>query len=285
MSSVEPLNNYPSHAEFLERAARKRQLLAHLAGCPEVEVVGVVDPGGIIAGWSFGDERWSILVILSPWRDQHGAFHNSDLRIQKVIDEEESNSYQSAIPADSITRFRVQFNIDEDPVNALLVEILGRESGDRELEAALSESLKPVFVEDNDLGRLDRNRRTGWFEGDLTQNGSSIGISFYGEDADGQRKALEVLRALCADLTVLDARAKAYAAGELLTLFNEHWSDDDEPEYSGDDFTKCITLTGVCGYEDGDFDIWYDDGELFCGHAIHVRGNLREGFSVAGIEG
>lgn len=285
MSTDEPLNTYPWQAEALEESARKLQLLAHLSECPEAEVVGVIGPGGICAGKSFSDRSWSILVILSPWRDESGVLHLEDIRIHKEIDQKESEAYRSAIPADSIARLRVRFNFDEDPVNALLVEVLGPESGDEELEASLSDALKPVFVDDADLGRLVLNRLSDCFEGNLTWRASSIGISFYGEDADGQRTAREALRAICKDLTDLDARAREYAAGELLTLFNEEWSDDDEPEHSADDFTARLTLTDISASEDGDFEFWYDDGDLFCGHAIQVRGNLTDGFTNADIVG
>ncbi len=271
--------------EWEARAVQKRQMLSELSRRPTVEVVGIVDPLGAMAGWSKGDERWSILVILAPWRDQHGVLHKEDLRIHKEIAQEESGAYRSAIPADSITRFRVRFNAEEDPVNALLVEILGPASGDEVLEAALADSLRPVFVDDEDLGRLVLNRQSDCFEGDLTRGASSIGISFYGEDADGQRTTLDVLRTVCKELTNLDATAREYAAGELLTLFNEEWRDDDEPEHSADDFTARMTLTDITASQNGDFDFWYDDGDLFCGHAIYVRGNLTHGFTDADIEG
>jgi len=38
-------------------------------------------------------------------------------------------------------------------------------------------------------------------------------------------------------------------------------------------------------HEDGEFEFWYDDGDLFWGHVILVDGNIQTGLSQASIAG
>jgi len=37
--------------------------------------------------------------------------------------------------------------------------------------------------------------------------------------------------------------------------------------------------------EDGGFDFWYEDGDLFWGHSIEVCGNFDDGFRDAAFHG
>ena len=43
-----------------------------------------------------------------------------------------------------------------------------------------------------------------------------------------------------------------------------------------------MKLESVNAYPDGAFAFWYDDGDLFWGHAIQMTGNLKEG--VTGVD-
>ena len=45
-----------------------------------------------------------------------------------------------------------------------------------------------------------------------------------------------------------------------------------------------MKLQSIVFYPDGDFNFWYDDGDLFWGHSIAISGNL-EGLKDADIPG
>ena len=73
---------------------------------------------------------------------------------------------------------------------------------------------------------------------------------------------------------------KMYAAKELVELANEWLQDDDEAEI--DEITKemfinSITLSSLSVYSEGDFEIFFSDGDIFWGHSIIVSGNIHEG--------
>jgi hypothetical protein len=78
---------------------------------------------------------------------------------------------------------------------------------------------------------------------------------------------------------------REFTADRLLTLKNESWLGDDEEELSRVVFISRVTLQEITVDENGDFDFWLDDGDLFWGHTILVNGNIDRGLSDAGIHG
>ena len=50
-------------------------------------------------------------------------------------------------------------------------------------------------------------------------------------------------------------------------------------------FINSITLSSLSVYSEGDFEIFFSDGDIFWGHSIIVSGNIHEGLSSAEIAG
>jgi hypothetical protein len=46
-----------------------------------------------------------------------------------------------------------------------------------------------------------------------------------------------------------------------------------------------MKLSSISVYPDGDFDLFFDDGDMFWGHSIIVTGNINGEFSSAEIAG
>lgn len=46
-----------------------------------------------------------------------------------------------------------------------------------------------------------------------------------------------------------------------------------------------MTLEAIQVDGEGGFEFWFDDGDLFYGHSIHVAGNLEKGPDWAQMEG
>ena len=78
-------------------------------------------------------------------------------------------------------------------------------------------------------------------------------------------------------------------ARELLELANRWAQEEGEEEFpqevTQEDFMSRMELDAVQVYEDGAFDFWFNDGDLFWGHSIHVTGSLGAGPEDAQMEG
>jgi hypothetical protein len=99
------------------------------------------------------------------------------------------------------------------------------------------------------------------------------------------KSALEVARLLWDDQIGWDRRVRDCAAKELLPLKNENWAEEDGSSVSRDQFEKRVSLQYITVQPDGDFEMCYDDGELFFGHEIIVCGNVHRGMKYASIQG
>ena len=102
------------------------------------------------------------------------------------------------------------------------------------------------------------------------------------------KSALETAHALFKEQDEWKMKMKMYAAKELVELANEWLQDDDEAEI--DEITKemfinSITLSSLSVYSEGDFEMFFSDGDIFWGHSIIVSGNIHEGLSSAEIAG
>lgn len=51
------------------------------------------------------------------------------------------------------------------------------------------------------------------------------------------------------------------------------------------EFIRKIKLESITVREDGHFDFWFEDGDIFWGHSIMVRGDQERGFFDASFHG
>src|SRR5262249_22680228 len=81
-----------------------------------------------------------------------------------------------------------------------------------------------------------------------------------------------------------DVRIRERAAADLVGLANE-WREPSEPELTTHEFMRRLGLESVTFGWEGDFELWFDDGDLFQGHSIAVEGTLADGATCAAILG
>ena len=61
--------------------------------------------------------------------------------------------------------------------------------------------------------------------------------------------------------------------------------DEDEDELCADEFIRRIRIESVNVSQDGEFELYYDDGGIFAGHVIIVSGNMDKGLYDAQFAG
>jgi hypothetical protein len=168
-----------------------------------------------------------------------------------------------------------------------LVEMGVLGATDPEMEAAAAALRVPIVLQTETLGALRLDRRVGRFEGEITYSERTVQLSIPSvrDSAEVDAGALAVAVQLVANLSSLDQAASLFAASRLVELKNDSWLGEDEEEVSEADFQQRLALAAVSAEADGEVSLYYDDGDLFFGHSIDVRGVVGGEFHDASLSG
>ncbi len=143
--------------------------------------------------------------------------------------------------------------------------------------------MKPTLT-DAVLGELTYNEHLAWYQGQVTRAPlGSFTVALSTESAAEVATMLRDAGQWVRDIVAIDRRARAYAAGALLDLYNDEWRE--EAVLSPADFSQRLTLESVTFYPDGSVEVFYDDGDLFWGHVVIVSAERGPRFTGADIAG
>lgn len=174
-------------------------------------------------------------------------------------------------------------------LNLMVVEVLERNCRDDRLEEILREYQKPVKIHLLGCSELLLDKSLGMFDGDCKWNGEMcmVHLDVDEDGAETAEDAIVTLAELLSHSQIWDDQARKFAASELAEMANEWQSEDKENalEISKEDFEKRLTISELCISIDGDFEIFYDDDDMFWGHVIIVSGNIKKGLEDATIAG
>jgi len=145
---------------------------------------------------------------------------------------------------------------------------------------------KPVIITDDTFGDLTFDGGLDWYEAEVLWLGAKVNLRVCGTVDEHPGIALSVAKTLWSEQLRWNDRVRDRAVHDLLELKNDTWLDDDRDEpLTPTEFLDRVTLTSVTVETDGSFGFWFDDGDLFWGHAISVSGTLADGPLRAGISG
>ena len=171
-------------------------------------------------------------------------------------------------------------------------EVLERDCHEERLEAILAEFQKPVILKPEGCQELLLDKSLGMFSGDGKWNGSEclVHLDVDEEEAETAEDALSTWRRLLTDCAKWDAEARTYAAKELVDNANDWLYDSVEEgeeieEITEEAFAQRLELSEVCVSTEGNFEIFYDDDDMFWGHVVIVSGNIEEGIDDATMAG
>ena len=247
----------------------------------EMTVLVVTGASGFSSGKGEHDTLWTAAMGLTAWmEDDSPDIQQGEFRLVAKGDETLMDFLRQRVPRDFILKCKARLSLDG---KSLMLTNLPEPGFDPDLKAILDEQKKPVDVEVEGLGKFTLNRSVGVLQAEIEFMGQSAQLCF---DKDEDRAACaRTARAVLDGLTALDEKARALAADRLLELANEWAADADEEEVSREEFLSRMTLETIDVVENGSYDLWYNDGELFLGHVIHVSGNLNDGVTDAQMEG
>ena len=271
---------------FAAAAARRRALAEQLSGRPVEDVVGLVDALGA-AGWPQEGNQWTLSFRFHSWKIPPGPMKTRPLSIEMTSSRKVYDSLWGRVEPYSVVR--VLARVIEKSVmgtpQAELLEFLGPDGSDPDLNQAAADLQKPVVLQDPQFGDLSLDRRVNWYTARTEWNGVVVDLHITPDDSGALDAALGVARALWNQQEEWARRIGDYAVQKLLPLKNESWLDEEEVAFSADQFKARMTLESVTAMPDGSFDFWHNDGDLFLGHSIQISGNLSEGLKHADIPG
>jgi len=282
-----PINSSTERDASDGNTSPEAQLLKQLSQRDEVDLLGVVDAGGISGSSSRGDELWTLMFCLAAWKYRGEPVRKRKLTVRTKVAKEEFGSTRELIGCYDVVHLRAR--VAEDNVfgtpQALLVEIIGKHTSDDELNKCALELQEPVTFEDSRFGTFTLDRRVNWFVAQTPWSRTNVRLSLSMDGCATPQELLSFARSLWDSQVSWSQRITDFAATKLLKLKNETWLEEDEEELSTQQFKTRMTLESITVYPNRTFEFWYDDGDLFLGHAIMVSGNLRDGPTNAGIHG
>jgi hypothetical protein len=251
-----------------------------IATVEENDIFGIVGAGGA-GGIGSGDEdRRRLILHLAAWKHQTDDLRHQELRVEMPVSEEALDRFMSEIrPYDMV---HLRGRVAQHPngrMQAAVTEIVSRVHRDSDLLQYVAELQKPVIYRDPELGEFLLDRSINWFQTEVAWHGRSIRLDLVADSVAEIDDPLITLKTLWRNLDDWTAKVDDYAVDALLERKNSTWLDEDESEVTPDEFKSRMQLESITVYPSGLFEFWHNDGDLFWGHSIQVRGNLRDGLT------
>jgi hypothetical protein len=256
----------------------------------EAEVIGVVHPLGAI-GRAGRQTLWTLYFSFSVWRRTGGGIEEWELFLLRPnLSDAELRRIMEPIEPYDVLRARVRFTKPAAFAGRFRAELTGapdKESSDAELNARAAQLRRPVTVDHPFFGTFTLDRRLNWYEVAFPWNSRTARLYLSRDGCEDERELFETARSLWRQQGKWDKRIRDYAAAELLDLKNDAWWSDRERKLTPTAFKARMALDSIAVHSGGrfDFDFNYEDGGLFRGHVIAVRGTLAKGPTHAGIAG
>ena len=248
-----------------------------------IHVVSATGPGGSRERHT---DQWSLGVGVQGWCvDEETEIRSERLYLrQPGLTSEALRAAFARIPRLTPLAMRVgPLRAVHNRLEADILAVVGR-SEHPIVVAKATELTQPVTIEDDVLGTLTLDRPLGSFEGRARWSGREIRVNVNGESVEAARANLDTAHELFANQEEWAQRVLEQATVELLDLHNESWSESPTPKTAAE-FQHAMTLQSISIAPNGRFEFWFDDGDLFAGHLISVRGSLDRGPFDASIQG
>lgn len=252
-----------------------------------VEIAAVTDAAGVSASKIGEDMMWTASIDLIAWKEfnNNNSVFKKEVRLQWLVTDEELEESRERIAENSILKLEVRKSTE----SFMLVKVIEMNYRDSDLEAILQDSMKPVYFKDERLGQFELDKSIKVFQKKATWAGEECSLYFdWDENLDIQENALETAYVLFQQEDEWGKKIRDFASENLLDLAND-WLQDNEDteleEVTKDMFISSMSVDSISVYPDGDFEMYFLDGDMFWGHSIVVYGNINGVFTSAEIAG
>ncbi|WP_456265515.1 MULTISPECIES: DUF2262 domain-containing protein [unclassified Bacillus (in: firmicutes)] len=249
-----------------------------------VTIIAVTGPSGVGAGKAGQVPLWIASIPLIAWKE-NGHITTENVRLCWLTDDEGLREKQAQLHKESIVTIQVRKGEGE----FMLVSLINTDTKDQALQEILEEAQKPVFYHDDTLGTFELVKGLDLFEKTIQWSNEECLLYFNLEEDEKINDSLRTANRLMQEQAKWDSSIKSFAANQLIDLAKD-WQEQDESaekqeELTLNQFISRISLESLHVYPEGEFEVYYHDGDLFWGHVIIVTGNINGTFHDAHIAG
>lgn len=219
------------------------------------------------------------VVTFYAWRIDDGPLGSGELRlVQEIVGDNPPFGSLWGMPPETVVTMKARLFRADDGAFGIVAGPAKVVDPDAVFAEAINRRRNPPTFSDPHLGKLTADDLMGWI-GEAEWLGGKCHVSVDHLDD------LAVAHALWSDQRRWTAEAINVAVSQLLELKNDTWLGEDETPVSADDFGRRLKMESVTIEREGAFVLWLDDGDLFWGHAISIKGSLSRGLADADLAG
>jgi len=218
-----------------------------------------------------------------------GKLYEGNIRLEWLVSDESNWQYYFA----PLKAFRIRVR-PKKPEHShpeqrcfMLVAVLEENVTEPRFDPIIKEYNTEVTYEDEDFS-LALDREYDWFEGEILYTDEEMQFTVETTDLSELQDILKSFKnATKGKFDRWVATLKVFAAEKLTALANKWQKEADvtAPEITPEHFAQCMSITSILLFEDKCFCIYFDDDDMFWGHAIAVYGDLNGELEEATIEG
>jgi len=187
-----------------------------------------------------------------------------------------------SVPTNKMLRARV---VEIEPLRAELQEVIATGFQDDEFESCMAEMLDDASFDDDLLGHFELDEYDRYCSETNWGSIEEVELVLETESESEVAAALEVARALWADVEGWNKTMNEFLGDKVLALKNNNWLEENEERLQRGDLLDRTTLGHIRVYPDRSFEfVFYDDG-IFLEHDIVLNGTLDEGWTDFGLQG
>jgi hypothetical protein len=224
--------------------------------------------------------EWLFVFHLAAWRDSSGLVIKTR-RCEMPVMHSDLKELMNRVRAYEVVE--VEIDPSAPGPHTRVKRLRGTRISDAGLAQVAAELKKPLVLTHAVLGSLEYQRNYGWYSGHATWLGEKVELTL---SCDPMQPDAVVAFAMAMLSTQLEWRERLNKClvGELLSLKNRAWLDEQEAALKDVEFLARVSLKAIAVDVPDHITFWYSDGEMFGGHDIEIRANA-EGITEAGLAG
>jgi len=228
------------------------------------EILALIDSNGV-DGQQKKKHIWLGLLRIIAWKDS--ILHTEDKRVNWTTTYEGLVEMANIISKNMI----IKLVVEDKGTHFNLLEVIQAPATDSDLELIRQKIQKPIYYQDNVLGKFKYDKQFDWFTKKVNWDMEKGHVYIHNTESTLLNRQFEYLANLLDPLYLQEI--KQFAAKELAPL-TEEWIGK---SLSKPDLLKKLKFKELVMNSTGDFTVYLATGKLFGDHNIQIEGNTTYG--------